>query len=448
MKTLVVLITIITTASICKAYSPDNCAKNEAYVQKYKKIAVIEMHKSGIPASIKLAQGILESAAGTSELARKANNHFGIKCGGDWKGKTFYRKDDDYKFGKKIKSCFRGYKNPEASFTDHTKFLTNPAKNSRYGFLFKYKKTDYKKWAKGLKKAGYATNPRYPELLIKVIEDNNLHQFDYFSVQEVLEGNEDEKILADNAQDETLPAVTPGKDLDAPSKPSYKQKNNSKSNTTKKQNERDRNATFVVNDIKAIKTQMGDTPSKIAKRHNTSKSKILKYNDLSGLETLEIGTNIFLQPKRNSFRGKKNFHVVEENEKMYAISQKYGIKLSKLYKRNNMNPGQEPLDGEHINLRGKRFKTPKLKKSEEKQTEKKKEADVSKTKANQPSKTFPAKEKKERKEKSKDKIHVVKSGETLYRIAKQHNVSVDDIKKWNRLKNNTIEIGQKLIIKK
>ncbi len=140
----------------------------EAYIERFKNIAVAEMNNHGIPASIKLAQGLLESGNGNSELALQANNHFGIKCASDWRGKSI-RKDDDEK-----DECFRVYSNPEDSYKDHSEFL----KRKRYAALFELKKSDYEGWAKGLKAAGYATNPKYPELLISLIERYNLNRFD------------------------------------------------------------------------------------------------------------------------------------------------------------------------------------------------------------------------------------------------------------------------------
>ncbi|MDG2449753.1 MAG: glucosaminidase domain-containing protein [Saprospiraceae bacterium] len=156
------------------------------YIGKYKEIAQSEMQRVGIPASIKLAQGILESNSGRSTLAQKANNHFGIKCGKYWEGSTFYREDDDYKDGKLIKSCFRKFNSPEHSYVAHSNFLTNPGSKYRYGFLFDLNRMDYVSWAEGLKSSGYATDPKYAEKLISVIEKFALYQYDdiqYTSVE-------------------------------------------------------------------------------------------------------------------------------------------------------------------------------------------------------------------------------------------------------------------------
>ncbi|MBK0383113.1 glucosaminidase domain-containing protein [Pedobacter sp. SD-b] len=140
----------------------------QSYIDRFKNIAVTEMNKYGIPASITLAQALLESGTGNSDLAKYANNHFGIKCTSDWSGKGYYKDDD------KKDDCFRVYNNPEESFKDHSEFL----KRKRYAFLFELDKNDYEGWAKGLKQAGYATNPRYPTLLISIIEKYDLHQYD------------------------------------------------------------------------------------------------------------------------------------------------------------------------------------------------------------------------------------------------------------------------------
>ena len=146
------------------------------YILQYKEIDVSEMHKTGIPASIKMAQALLESGSGKSSLATEANNHFGIKCGGRWNGDTYYREDDDYnKKGDLIKSCFRKFRSVEESYSAHSNFLTD---QNRYEFLFGYARDDYKAWAKGLKKAGYATDKKYPKKLIDIIEKYELYNLD------------------------------------------------------------------------------------------------------------------------------------------------------------------------------------------------------------------------------------------------------------------------------
>ena len=188
----------------------DNKTGTRAYVDVFVDIAISEMNRTGIPASIKLAQAILESNSGKSEMAMMANNHFGIKCGNDWRGASYYKIDDDRnKHGKLIESCFRVFKNAETSFIEHSNFLQNRGKASRYDFLFDYDPKDYKKWAKGLKKAGYATDPHYAQKLINLIEKYELHRYDNL-------GRSDRKHLATPSSNEDINQLESdsAKDLD------------------------------------------------------------------------------------------------------------------------------------------------------------------------------------------------------------------------------------------
>ena len=260
------------------------------YIEKYASLAVKQMHQYKIPASITLAQGILESNNGNSRLAVKANNHFGIKCHG-WEGKKIFADDD------KKNECFRNYKNVLESFVDHSLFLN---KYSRYEFLFNYKITDYKSWAKGLKKAGYATNTKYPELLIKIIEENKLYQFDRQKIDENL-------IL--------------GK----------------------------RNIYMHPNKIKYVISQNQETYETIAKSLNIKLKQILKYNDDNKLSVLKVGTKVFIQPKRN--RSKQRTHVVNKGEDLRSISQTYGIKMKSLKKRNELILKNGLNNGDKLRLR-------------------------------------------------------------------------------------------------
>ena len=260
------------------------------YIEKYASLAVKQMHQYKIPASITLAQGILESNNGNSRLAVKANNHFGIKCHG-WEGKKIFADDD------KKNECFRNYKNVLESFVDHSLFLN---KYSRYEFLFNYKITDYKSWAKGLKKAGYATNSKYPELLIKIIEENKLYQFDREKI--------DENLIS-------------GK----------------------------RNIYMHPNKIKYVISQNQETYETIAKSLNIKLKQILKYNDDNKLAVLKVGTKVFIQPKRN--RSKQRTHVVNKGEDLRSISQTYGIKMKSLKKRNELILKNGLNNGDKLRLR-------------------------------------------------------------------------------------------------
>ena len=281
------------------------------YIEMYKDEAIREMHNSGVPASITLAQGILESGDGNSALARYANNHFGIKCHSSWNGPTFIQ-DDDSK-----DECFRKYKTALESFADHSDFL----KRKRYASLFDLKMTDYKGWAKGLKKAGYATNPKYPQLLIDLIEKNNLAQYDKAKPgKNRKKGKDKEKEqLANDKVD---------------SKPSKK---------------RGQHTTFLHdNNIRYIKVVKDDNFEKIAEEFNMGLWQLYKYNDWPNDKELFEEGILFLQPKRG--KAQEETHIVRTGESMWDISQQYGIKLSKLYRKNRMDEGSQPKQGDVLNL--------------------------------------------------------------------------------------------------
>ena len=251
----------------------------EAYIKQYRDLAVEEMKKYHIPASIILAQGLLESGAGQSALARKSNNHFGIKCGGDWSGRTVSHNDDARG------ECFRAYKHPKQSYEDHSKFL---ASRSRYASLFKLKITDYKGWARGLKKAGYATNPRYADQLIGIIELYDLHKYD------------------------TKGGLKWMKENPNPHQP------------------------YIANGLVYIVARTGDTWKSISKEFDISKRKLQKYNDLYKGYELQEGDILYLEKKNRKAPKNHIVHVLRAGESMYAISQKYGIRLKNLYKLNKM----------------------------------------------------------------------------------------------------------------
>jgi GR25 family glycosyltransferase involved in LPS biosynthesis len=260
------------------------------YITKYSSLAVKQMRQYKIPASITLAQGILESNNGNSKLALKANNHFGIKCHG-WEGKKIFEDDD------KKNECFRKYKSPLESFKDHSIFLN---KYSRYAFLFDYKITDYKSWARGLKKAGYATNKKYPELLIKIIEDNKLNIYD----------DKDVEI-------EFISEI--------------------------------RNIYMHPNRIKYVKSENQDTYITIAKNLNIKLWQLQKYNDSKETNILAEGTIVFIQPKRK--KGKVKVHTYNKNESLISISQFYGVKLKSLKKRNDLILKKGLNSGDKLRLR-------------------------------------------------------------------------------------------------
>ncbi|MCX7985990.1 MAG: glucosaminidase domain-containing protein [Bacteroidales bacterium] len=276
----------------------------EEYIEKYKKIAIDEMKRSGIPASITLAQGIIESANGNSTLARKANNHFGIKCH-KWDGEKHYH-DDDAK-----DECFRKYDSAEDSFRDHTDFLM---KTPRYRFLFDYSSDDYKSWAHGLQKAGYATSKTYASDLIRTIEENKLYIFD--------SGDYTRKVTFTRTDSDESFVIT-----------------------VKKRKIYERNR------IKYIIAEEGDNLQSLTKELDLFSWQLRKYNELPEDYQVQPGELLYIQPKRCRPEPGNDFHIVKKGETMHSISQLYGVKVKKLYKRNHMEPGTEPEEGQKLWLR-------------------------------------------------------------------------------------------------
>jgi LysM repeat protein len=269
------------------------------YFDQYKDVAVEQMLKYHIPASITLAQGVLESGAGRSELATRANNHFGIKCNG-WIGRKSYHDDDERN------ECFRAYDNVYESYKDHSIFLTT---SKRYSSLFQLKLTDYKGWAKGLKACGYATSPTYATKLIEIIQLYKLYQYDTakgydkFQTQQVKNG--------------------------------------------------DLRHIYAFNKNYYLIARKGDTFRSIAKEVDVSYRKLAKYNERNKNDKLEEGEIVWLKKKRSKapkdYKGRS--HYVKSGESMYSISQRYGIRLKKLYKINNLPPDYQIRVGEAIRLR-------------------------------------------------------------------------------------------------
>jgi LysM repeat protein len=295
---------------------PPQRTSNAEYIQKFKDDAIREMHRMGVPASITLAQGILESDAGNSDLAREANNHFGIKCHKEWTGETFI-KDDDEK-----NECFRKYNNVLESFDDHGRFLRE---RPRYASLFDIKIDDYESWAVGLKKAGYATNPRYAELLIKIIVENNLAQYD--------KGGKNIPVVPGEASPAPI-TQQPSKPTPAPSNSTTKHTTPSKSN---------------ANNVPFVYSKSGDTWYSIAVANDMRLWQILKYNDAQSGDLINEGEIVYLKPKRGN--PTEQFHTVVAGETLRGISQKYGVKLKRLVKLNKMGDSISVQPGQKIKLK-------------------------------------------------------------------------------------------------
>lgn len=263
-----------------------------SYIEKYQEEAIDQMQRYHIPASITLAQGLLESGAGQSILTRKSNNHFGIKCGSRWTGKKTYH-DDDARG-----ECFRVYKNARESYEDHSRFL---ATNRRYADLFKLKVTDYKGWARGLKKAGYATSPTYATKLIELIELYDLQRLDNAKLN--------------------------GKWIAFP------------------------HETFLANGLLYIIARDGDTFEALSDEFDISPRKLRKYNDLYKGYKLQAGDIIYLEKKHRRARKPYIIHRVMPGESMYLIAQKYGIRLDRLYKLNDKQSDYSPAVNDLLRLR-------------------------------------------------------------------------------------------------
>ena len=296
-----------------------NTARQD-YIEKYKVTAVEKMLVHGIPASITLAQGILESGSGKSGLAKEANNHFGIKCHKGWTGDSYIMDDD------KRNECFRKYKTAAESFEDHSQFLTT---RGRYAFLFEYKVTDYKKWAHGLKKAGYATNPKYAHLLIKVIEDNELHKYDRIKSLKEL-GVEDE--LKDVIVE---PIIDPNPQNSQDFKPVSVSENN--------------RLIYENESVKYVLAIKNDTYHSIAAEFNVYAWQIRKYNDATKKTQLKSGDFVYLEKKNK--KAKVKYHIVQHGETLRSICQKYAVQAKSIRKKNGMKKGAALRNGERLKLR-------------------------------------------------------------------------------------------------
>ena len=296
----------------------------EKYIQKYAPLAVKEMHRTGVPASITLAQGILESGAGLSQLATKGNNHFGIKCHKDWTGKRMYM-DDDRKG-----ECFRVYKKAEDSFRDHSDFLRY---RDRYKFLFDLKVTDYKGWAYGLKKAGYATDPHYATKLIKYIEDYKLYRYDKMSTKEAA------KVPEPPHKIEEPVIVRPARN--GVSVPVSEEFSFNLEGTL-----------YSVNGFPFIYASEGQTYASIAAEHHLFKKEILRFNDLQQEGELLPGTIVYLASKKSKAQAGLEMYIVEEDgEDFHALCQRFAVKEKSILRKNKLSYPVKLREGDEIKLR-------------------------------------------------------------------------------------------------
>ena len=306
MKKVVSLLFFILVINTLSAQSRN--PQYEAYIEKYAEYAVQCQNEHHIPASITLAQGILESAAGESSLAKECNNHFGIKCGNDWYGRST-RKDDD-----RPNECFRCYKSVKESYDDHAAFL----KRQRYAFLYDYKITDYKSWANGLKQAGYATDPKYPQKLITIIETYKLYEFDSQGSQKTggAEKREEKKKKDESLKEENLFGYVE----------------------------------TINNGVRCYKLLTDDSFEKISKATGISVKRLLYYNDLPEETELYRDDYVYLAKKRNKTQKHTPIYKVRSGDSMHSIAQEFGITLKALYKLNGLEYGTPAKVGMKLKL--------------------------------------------------------------------------------------------------
>jgi LysM repeat protein len=397
---------------LCLFFSLNSWAQSSVdilhYINTYKELAIQEMLRTGVPASIKLAQGIHETSAGKSELVLKSRNHFGIKCKTSWTGSKVYH-DDDARG-----ECFRSYNSSMDSYMDHSNFLKGSA---RYYSLFQLDPTDYKSWAYGLKKAGYATNIKYSQILIRLIEEYNLQQYSLIALgrmspsQEVLAGNGKPPVSSTPVITETATVLEiPKEEIYEVAKKTYP------------------SGVFNINNTRVIFARSGSSLLGIAQQYDVSLSRLLEFNDIKGKDILDKGQLLFLQRKRKV--SINEFHIVQRGETLYDISQEEGIRLESLAEYNHIRTHMNPAPGEKLYLQYTAPSRPALA-----------EKVVSINPAALPEAQRPS---------PADAMmrHIVQTKETLYSISKKYGVDAEKILEWNKLQGPELKIGQELVILK
>lgn len=309
------------------------------YIETYKEIAIKEMQTYGIPASITLAQGLLESGAGKGRLAKEANNHFGIKCQKEWTGPTIYHDDDEKG------ECFRKYSKAISSFEDHSKFLRD---RPRYAFLFDFAPNDYKAWAFGLKQAGYATDPKYPAKLIKLIEEYQLNQFDTAERTAIKEVIKTEEKQVTKNKESFFARLFSGDSQTAP-KDSDQNKVFDEGTYIADIDAYRTHAVEIINRVKCVIAKEGDTYASIADEFGLYEKELLKANEVKYGTNPKAGDIVFLAKKKR--KGATESYMIREGDTMYSVSQLKGIRLRSLYDKNDMIYGKEPQVGAMIKLR-------------------------------------------------------------------------------------------------
>ena len=312
---------MLLSLSILANGTPPRKNSRQEYIDVFAKVAIQEMIDYHIPASITMAQACLESSDGNSSLARDANNHFGIKCKSNWNGPTILKDDDAHN------ECFRKYRNAIESYRDHSEFLTG---GMRYQFLFDYSIKDYKKWAYGLKKAGYATDPSYPERLLKIINDFQLYRLDEY---------------ANNSTGYIEPGSLAGGSKSIFNLKGKHSRGNVSTDPYAVRNVKKRNG------ANAFFAKSGDTYEQIAEEFSKSASALYRYNDAGPGDRPEEGSVVYLQRKRGSAPRGNNVHTIREGETLWSVAQWYGIRLKALCRKNRLKRDEVLVPGQQISLR-------------------------------------------------------------------------------------------------
>jgi LysM repeat protein len=398
-KKLLLSILSIFTAAILVAQ--DDATIRE-YISKYKDIAIAEMQRTGIPASIKLAQGIHETSAGTSVLVQKSNNHFGLKCKTEWTGMTVKHTDDA------PNECFRKYSNSVDSYKDQSDYLKS---SPRYASLFELDPTDYKSWATGLKRAGYATNPKYAPVLIKLIEEYGLQDYTLIALGKLKESDLANKI---SITDPIVVQPGPAEEIVMPEpvKPSYPA------------------GEFKINETKVVYITKGTSYLSVAQQYNISLARIFEFNDMKETEAADKDQLVYLMRKRKT--GNNEFHIVRPGETLHDIAQEEAIRIESLLEYNYLSYNHRPAIGEKLNLLTKAAAQPRLALNENVNL------GFAKINNDQQSVVVVAR--------TGTLEHVVAQKETIYSIARRYDVKIEDIVKWNSLQGYDLKTGQQLKI--
>jgi len=360
------------------------------YIEQYRDLAIEEMKRTGVPAAITLAQGIHETNAGRSHLVIKSNNHFGIKCKTGWTGESVSH-DDDARG-----ECFRKYNDPNDSYRDHSDFLKTRA---HYAFLFNLDPTDYEGWCYGLKKAGYATNPKYSQILIKLIKDYGLQDYTLVALGRK-EMFDDKNIIAKAIEPEEKPEVI-----------------------VQKEEHNYPKGVFKINQTNVVFVEKGTSYLAIAEQYKLSLPRLFDFNDMVAEEETENDRLVYLQRKRKE--GAKEFHIVQPGETLYDIAQAEGIRLESLLAYNYLKDGVNPSPGRNLYL----------------------QSGGKSTASGMQQAAYSTSQPNEWEWKTDSyKIHIVQLRETIYAIAKKYVVTVEAIRQWNNLQTDNIKKGQQLRI--